>query len=360
MPSPRTSRILRRLLFILLLAGIGGGYAWWAKPWVEKPVLVTVETVAVRPASEVLAVNGQIVPGEHVDLGAPVAGQILEVPVREGDTIDAGAVLARLDDTIARAAVDQAEASLESARIDAAAAGSAYDRARALAGTVSAQALDSARFASEAAEARVRQLTAALAQARQQLSLYEVRAPIAGTVLSVNAEVGQVVGTMTALFSLGDLSAPLVETDVDEVYGARMKNGLAARAAPVGGMASLPATVSFVAPTVNTDTGGRTIRLSFDAPPADPLPSGLTMSVNIVVERFDEAITVPRAAIRDLDGAPFVMVVKDGRATPVPISVRHWPSERLIVTEGLVAGDFVITEPQDIAEGALVALGGGA
>lgn len=355
--SRSRKRLLRRLLFLLVLAGAGSAYAWWARPWEPRPMTVSVETVAAGPAREVLAVNGQIVPQDEVDLGAPVSGQVLEVLAHEGDTVARGQLLARLDDTIARAAMDQAEASLESARIEAQAAETAYDRARALAGTVSAQSLDSAKFASEAAAARVRQLTAALDQAQRQLALYRIVAPIDGTVLAVNAELGQVVGTASVLFTIGNLSAPEVETDVDEVYGARMTPGLAARVAPVGSQDAAPATVSFVAPTVNPDTGGRTIRLSFQKLPEILLPRGLTMSVNIEVETFDQAITAPRAAIRDLDGAPFVLLAEGGTARKVPVTVRNWPADRLVVTDGLAPGDRLIVNPQTVNAGDLVAVG---
>lgn len=337
-----------------MLIGALAGYAWWAQPWEAKAQPVTVEIVSQRPAREVLAVNGQIVPEDEVALGAAVSGQLREVIVKAGDRVAEGDVLARLDDTIARAALDQAEASLESARIEAASARTSYERAVALAGTVAAQTRDSAKFAAEAADARVRQLTAALDQARRQLALYEITAPITGTVLTVNAELGQMVGASSVLFTVGDLSAPLVETDVDEVYGARMTPGLAARVAPAGSREALPATVTFVAPVVDPDTGGRTLRLSFDTPPDRLLPRGLTMSVNIVVETFDAAITAPRAAILDLDGDPHVLLDVDGVARETPVKVRHWPAERLIVTEGLAPGDRLITTPWGVTPGARV------
>lgn len=337
-----------------MLIGALAGYAWWARPWEAKVQPVTVEIVSQGPAREVLAVNGQIVPEDEVALGAAVSGQLREVIVKAGDRVAEGDVLARLDDTIARAALDQAEASLESARIEAASARTSYERAVALAGTVSAQTRDSAKFAAEAADARVRQLTAALDQARRQLALYEITAPITGTVLTVNAELGQMVGASSVLFTLGDLSAPLVETDVDEVYGARMTPGLAARVAPAGSREALPATVTFVAPVVDPDTGGRTLRLSFDTAPDRLLPRGLTMSVNIVVETFDAAITAPRAAILDLDGDPHVLLDADGVARETPVKVRHWPAERLIVTEGLSPGDRLITTPWGVTPGARV------
>ena len=78
------------------------------------------------------------------------------------------------------------------------------------------------------------------------------------------------------------------------------------------------------------------------------------MSVNIVVDTFDSAITVPRAAIIDLDGDPHVLLDKDGTATETPVTVRRWPSERLVVTEGLSEGDKLITKPQNVSAGDLV------
>jgi hypothetical protein len=78
------------------------------------------------------------------------------------------------------------------------------------------------------------------------------------------------------------------------------------------------------------------------------------MSVNIVVDSFDEAITLPRTAIRDLSGSPYVMLDDAGIARKAPVQVRIWPSDRLIVTEGLAAGDRVITDPQDVVEGVAV------
>jgi len=200
----------------------------------------------------------------------------------------------------------------------------------------------------------VRQLTAALDQARRQLALYEITAPIDGTVLTATAELGQMVGASSVLFAVGNLSAPLVETDVDEVYGARMTPGLSARVAPAGSQDAMAATVTFVSPIVGPDTGGRTLRLGFETPPERLLPRGLTMSVNIVVETFDAAITAPRAAILDRDGDPYVLLDTGGVARKAPVDVRQWPAERPIVTDGLAPGDRLITNPRGVTPGARV------
>lgn len=356
MSSSRTARTLRRLLFIGLLVAAAGVYALWARPWAPKPASVVTETVTAGAVSEVLSVNGQIVPSQTADLAAPVAGQITEILVSEGDKVEKGQVLARLDDTIARAAADQAEAALEAARIGLKEASLARDRAKALGASISAQARDSAQFAYDKAEAQVTQLAAAHDQAVRQLAQYQVKAPIAGIVLAVDADAGQVVSTSNTLFSIGDMSPPLIETDVDEIYGSRIMVGQSARVAPVGSDAPIAATVSFVAPSVDTTTGGRTVRLSFDAAPAESLPSGQTMSVNIEVSHFDKGISVPRSALLDLSGAPYVYLDVGGKAEKQSVSVRAWPADRLIVTKGLTQGDALITNPHGLEPGMLVAV----
>ncbi|HEY8596503.1 MAG TPA: efflux RND transporter periplasmic adaptor subunit, partial [Devosiaceae bacterium] len=232
----------------------------------------------------------------------------------------------------------------------------ARDRAKALGASISAQARDSAQFAYDKAEAQVTQLAAAHDQAVRQLAQYRVTAPIAGIVLAVDADAGQVVSTSNTLFSIGDMSPPLVETDVDEIYGSRIMVGQSARVAPVGSDAPIAATVSFVAPSVDTTTGGRTVRLSFDAAPAESLPSGQTMSVNIEVSHFDKGISVPRSALLDLSGAPYVYLDVGGKAEKQSVSVRAWPADRLIVTKGLTQGDALITNPHGLEPGMLVAV----
>ncbi|HHC30248.1 MAG TPA: efflux RND transporter periplasmic adaptor subunit [Rhodobacterales bacterium] len=354
MTEPRSARRFSRFLFLaLVVAALAGGW-WWLTERKAQPTPVRAETLVAGPAAQVLAVNGQLMPGRTDKIGAPVLGQVTEVAIEEGDEIAKDQLLVRLDDTIARQAVTQAEATLGAARVDLEAKQRAWERAKALSDTVSTQTRENAEFAWRAAGSQVAQLEAALAQARQQFSLYRITSPSAGTVLAVDAEIGQVVGSSNVLVTVGDLSAPMVEADVDESYGVRLHPGLEARISPIGSEAQMDAHVDFVAPTVDPLTGSRVVRLTLDAPPEVQMPSGLTVSVNIVVERFDNVITVPRSAILDLDKAPQVMVIDRGRASMRAIKVRDWPSQRLIVREGLAAGDVLILAPQETAPGALV------
>lgn len=350
MREAEIGRHSRRMLGLGMIVVMAGALLWWQFGRSDPPS-VRVERVVSGPAAEILAVNGQLRPGRTDRIGAPVLGQVVAVMVEEGDEVAKGQLLLRLDDTIARQAVIQAEATLAAARVDAEAKQRAWERARALTDTISAQARENAEFAWRAAQANVAQLEAALAQARQQLDLYQVTSPSDGTVLSVEAKIGQVVGSSSVLVTVGNLRQPRVEADVDEVFGVRLRPGLKASVAPVGSDDAIPAHVEFVAPTVDPLTGGRLVRLRLDDEPEVPMPSGLTMSVNIVVEQFEDVIAIPGSAILDLDRAPRVMIVENGQASERSVTVRNWPSDRLIVSEGLAEGDLLILAPQDVQPG---------
>lgn len=344
----------RALLTALAVAVLAGG-GWWLRGHAARQVSVATEILAAGPAAEVLAVVGNLRAGRTDRLGAPVLGQVVEVQVEEGERVSKGQTLVRLDDTLARQAVNQAQAALDAARVNEQAKARALDRAKALTDAISRKALEDAEFAWRGAAARVSQSEAALAQARQQLSLYNVTSPSDGTVLSVDVEVGQVVGSASVLVTVGDLDHPQAEVEVDEAYGVRLRPGLEARISPVGAEVTMPAHVDFVAPRVDPLTGGRRIRLVLDGTAPMQLPAGLTVSVNIVVEQFDAAITVPRSAILGFDTQPHVIVVEDGRARRRDITLRDWPSARLIVSEGLNPGEIIVLEPQSILAGQPVA-----
>lgn len=356
--SPVVSRRRRRIFLpvVLVLAVVAaGGWAFVNRPWEPKPLVVVVETATAGPASRVLAVNGRIEPELSVNVSPTVGGQVKEVPVKDGDTVKAGAELARIDDTQQQSAVQQASAALDAAVNKLQQAKIDLERAKSLGDAISRKDLDSAQLALQTAQNSVDQLTAAKNQALSLLAAYNLTAPFDGTVLTRAVDPGQVVGTTTVLFTFADLTHLRAEASIDEIYSAEMKRGLKARLQPSGYTRTLEGEVSFVSPTVDTSTGGRLIRVAIDDKDGLNLPIGLTVTLNVVVDEEAEAITVPRTAIVTTPDGPAVYVIANGKAALKPIEYIDWPSERLIVTSGLTAGDVVITVPKGVSSGALVA-----
>jgi len=196
-------------------------------------------------------------------------------------------------------------------------------------------------------------MTALLEQAQIQFARFTIRAPIAGSVLVLTAEPGQTVVPTSVLMTIADLGDLVVETDVDESYATQIRLGQPAALQLAGQTEVRPGHVSFVSQRVDEATGGLAIELTSDTPLSAPI--GLTVTSNITVDDRAAAITVPRAAIvGEAADNRSVFVVSDGIARRQGVAVIDWPAARLIVTQGLAAGDVVIGDATGIVDGQAV------
>lgn len=334
----------------LLAVGLGG--VLYVQPWAASSPAVTVERVTLGPVTRVLAVNGRIAGVQSVDVRPQVGGILAEVLVAEGDVVKAAAALAQVDAAAQRAFVRQALAGLDAARVVREGAQVTYARTKSLEANVARVVLESAERAVQAAAQEVARMTALLDQAQIQLGKFMIRAPLAGTVLVLNAEPGQNVDLATVLMTIADLGQLVVETDVDEAYATQIQMGQAAALQLSGETVVREGHVSFVSQKVKEATGGLAVKLTPEA--ALTAPIGLTVTANITVDDRASAVTVPRAALLKDENGDAVLVVTDGIARRRAVAVIDWPAARLIVTEGLVASDVVIADATGIADGQAV------
>lgn len=347
-PVPRRSRRIWIWAVGIVLAA-GAGLGLFLQPWATGPVLVAVETAMLAPVTRVLAVNGRIEALRSVDVRAQVGGILAEVSVVEGDSVQSGGVVALIDSTAQQAALRQAVAGLDAALVAQEQAQATLERTRALGATVARTALENATSAAQTAAQEVARMTAMLDQADIQLGNFTIRAPMTGKVLSLNAEPGESIDPSTVLMTIADLAQLIVETDVDEAYATQIRSDMPAVLQLTGETVTREGRVSFVSQRVDAATGGLAVKLAFDTPVTAPV--GLTVTANIVIDRREAALTVPRTAVRTEDGGLAVLVLADGIARLRPVTVIDWPAARLIVTEGLVPGDVLILDATGIADG---------
>ncbi|MGN6683890.1 MAG: efflux RND transporter periplasmic adaptor subunit [Devosia sp.] len=340
---------------MLLLVGTGGVWALVNRPWEPQRTAVTVESITARPAARILAVNGRIAPHAQVEINSTVGGRVTFVSFNEGSEVSEGAPLVTIDDTQQRAALAQARSQLDAAQAQQKQAELDLDRATALGDSISRKTLDDARLAVETARNEVDRLDALLTQMQGLLDEYVVKAPFAGTVLSRGVDAGQVVSSSTPLALFADISSLLGEASVDELYASEVHRGLPAKARPAGHSQVIDGEVTYVSPRVDPTTGGRLVRVTLPGAGKLGLPVGMTVTLNIIVEQREDAITIPRSALTPTDG-PAVYVVEAGKAVLKPIQYIEWPSDRLIVTQGLSQGQTLIADSKEVtSEGALVA-----
>ncbi len=323
--------------------------ALYIQPWAEKPTVVVVEEVVPGPLTRLLAVNGKVAALHSVDVRSTVNGRLQAIIANVGDTVMQGDVLARIESAQQQAVVRQALAGLDAGLVALAQAEASVARDRALGANVSRAALEDAERAAQTAAQEVGRLTALFDQAQIALEYHTVTAPIAGTVVASEADVGQTVDPATVLFTLADLGQLIVETDVDEAYAVQIAVGQPVVLQIVGEAEMRTGKVSFVAPRVNEASGALAVKLAFDR--AITAPVGLTVTANITVDSQDAAISIPRAAVVSVGGEDSVFVLAGPVVQQRDVLVVPWPAARLMVSSGLAVGEKVIVDATGLVDG---------
>ena len=267
-----TTRPFHKLAFHLalalgLLAGSGCGRNGGGDAEREAELAPAVEALPARrgtlPLEERL--NGVVKADNQVAVQAEIEAPIVEVLARNGEAVERGQALVRLDgdelrDQLrqAEAAVRLAEATAQEARARVAEVEARVVRTRRLAAeqlvsqleleTQEAQ-LAAARAGAGRAAAQVEQARATVQERRSALDETVVRAPVAGRVGQRNAEVGMLAGPDDVLFLLGDLQDLIVEVPLTEKMLGRLRPGQPVRiGSPALGRETVAATLSRISP----------------------------------------------------------------------------------------------------------------
>jgi len=368
------------------LAGLGllvvvGAVLW--RQW-QGPVMPAYR-LETRPLVQTVIATGRVVTPTRVQVGSEITAVVLERRVQEGDVVAVGDVLVvlRADDLAARAreaqanlqqleraARPQAQAALREADAQLVQAARELQRRRELfdrqliaresleqaeqAEIVARAAADTARVQlarlalGDADEAVLRER---LAAAQAALARTEIRAGVAGTVLSRNAEPGDLVQPGKVLFEIARAGGTEILVPLDEKnLGAVALDQTAQCIADAYPNDVFMARVSLIAPKIDPLRGTVDVRLTVNPMPAF-LREDMTVSVNIEAARRDSALTIPNDALLvGSDRRATVLAVRSGRAERVPVQLGLRGLTLSEVVGGLAAGDIVLADPT-VAEG---------
>jgi HlyD family secretion protein len=252
--TPRVGRKShwKRNLFILLGAGlvvIVSGAIWFFRKH-DPPVIVQTDKVARRNLTEIVVANGKIQPVVEVTISPEVSGEIIELPVKEGQQVNKGQLLLKINPDIYLAALNQAKAGYQSAlatansaRANLEKAESDYHRNQQLyySNLVDESdyvgfkvARDMAQAQLESANDQVDVSKAAMDSAQDSLNKTTIKSPLDGTISKLNSQLGErVLGTVqnegTEIMVISDLSAMEARVDVGETDVVGIKPGQKAR-----------------------------------------------------------------------------------------------------------------------------------
>lgn len=317
------------LVSLIALAGVAG---WFL---MHRPRQVDVLRVVRGPATELVYATGFVEAEHPVAVSSRLTAPVESVLVEEGDRVTRGQPLVRLDASEQRALIEQARAEARARTL-------AEDRISALyaKGWVTKAAHDETLAA--AASAR-----ALLAAGEARLDQLTLRSGIDGIVLRREVEPGDLAMPGRTLLELGDPAQARVNATVDERDITRVLTGQRALLSSSAiGPEPIEGRVVEITPAGDPSQRAFRVRIAFDQ--AASLPFGLTLEVNILTTRRDNAVLAPASAVAD--GAAWV--VSDGRVTRRRVRTGIAGDEKIEILSGLAAGDFVVGDPPaDLAEG---------
>ncbi|MGO3181362.1 MAG: efflux RND transporter periplasmic adaptor subunit [Aequorivita sp.] len=386
------------LLLILLIGGKKAG--WFGKSGDSKEVEVS--EIQLIDITQTVAATGKIQPEIEVALSSEVSGEIIELPVKEGQTVEKGDLLVKINPDLIQAAVSQSQAGLQNVRAQLSQAEASeknaqlnYERNKSLfeKGVISKSEWDKsvtdydmAKANSKAAYYNVQSASANVKQSVDNLSRTTIYAPMSGTISKLSVELGErVVGTAqmagTEIVRVANLQKMEVEVDVNEndivkvnlgdsakvevdAYLKREFKGLVTAIAnsaesslTADQVTNFKVKVSILPESYKDLTEGKPESYS-------PFRPGMTATVDVITNKKKDIIGVPissivvktdttdskkpaTGAVSNANAEKFEAVyVKDGEEAKLRVVTTGIQDDSNIeITSGLKEGETVITGP---------------
>jgi HlyD family secretion protein len=376
------------LMIVVLFLVVAGAVAWGFLR--SKPV--EVRTALVRDAAggtggngarTVLNASGYVTARRQATVSSKVTGKVVEVLVEEGKRVEAGQILARVDDMNIKASLRLAEAQLSAAKfalhethVRLKEADLQLKRTADLAkSNIATQAdLDHAEAEAHSLKARLEKQHVDVTVAEREVAVWQqqlddtvIRAPFAGIVTSKNAQPGEMISPMSAggftrtgICTIVDMTSLEIEIDVSESYINRVEPGQ-----PVEAKLdaypdwTISCKVIAIIPTADRQKATVKVRVGFDKLDPRILPD---MAAKVAFRGSEtggaatsRAVTVPRAVVQSVDGRDVVFVVYNDRVERRAVTVSVSRDDEVVIASGLTAGErVIISAPKDLADGAAV------
>jgi HlyD family secretion protein len=403
------------VLGVLALAA-GGGVAYSINKKKNAGTEVRLEQVSRRDLVSAVTASGKIEPQTSVDISADITGRIIRIAVEEGDLVTKGQFLLQIDPAQYQAAVSRAEgvvsstqATLLQTRANRDQAERAWKRANELtklgpnliapaAAEEARTALDVAEATYQATRAQLDQSRASLREAKDNLAKTRLTSPIAGRVVRLAVEEGEVAvpGTFSRetglLLTIADLSVILAKVQVDETDVVRLTHNdsveVSIDAYPDSTFVGRVTRVSNSAKLTSTETASGSndravdfdVEITLETPPGDIRPD-LSCTARIVTDTRENTLSIPIIAltIRDHERVPNennpaldtmtrrrsgereeegVFLVRNGIASFRPVKVGIAGDEYFEVLDGLRGGETIVAGTyqaiRDLKDGAKV------
>lgn len=307
---------------------------------------VDVATVALQTLSRSLPLSGSMSPIVQATLKSKVGGEVELMPLREGQDVREGEVLARIDTRNLQAQYDRQLAAVERARADLDLATLNRDKNRTLLEKhyISQNTYEATESAHAGMVANVKLAEADARLAKINLEDAVVRAPFAGTIAKRHVQPGEKVSLDSTIVTLVDLRQMVLEAAVPAADIPAVAIGQPVRF-KVGGFGAREFVGEVQRINPITADGSRAITIYIAVPnPNNALKGGMFAQGALTLDKSEPVLAVPQRAVHEEAGAAYVYTLRDEKVvrTTVRVGATAPGSSLIEVREGLAAGDRVI------------------
>jgi HlyD family secretion protein len=373
-----------KIVFVVLIVVILG---WAAYAFATRKGSPEVKTFTVaEPAmggggsQVVLNASGYVTARRQATVSSKTTGQVIEVLFDEGQTVQVGQVLAKIDPSniktglehakallsVSRTAVEETQTQYEQAKRDLKRASDLFEH------KINTQAeLDKAQSDADVLKARLERQKAEIGVAEREVATWEqqlddtvIRAPFPGVIVSKSAQPGEIISPMSAgggftrtgIGTIVDMASLEIEVDVNENYINRVESGQ-----PVDAVLDaypdwhIPCKVIAIIPTADRQKATVKVRIGFDKLDKRILPD---MGVKVSFQQNANSpaqvsgITVPKSALRKDGEQDIVFVVADNKVERRAVRVGSTRGDEVSVLSNLKSGEKVVVEgPENLKDG---------
>ena len=369
------------LAALVMLAVLAAAFFLWRNRQ-DAALVRTVPATASTQAGPktVLNASGYVTARRQATVSSKVTGQIIEVLVEEGQKVQAGQIVARIDPANINTSLKLAEAQLEVSRVALHETQTQLEQARRELKRslelgrrqISSQSeMDKAQAEADTLQARLDRQRQEVAVADRQVGYWQqqledtvIRAPFAGIVVSKNAQPGEIISPMSAgggftrtgICTIVDMASLEIEVDVNENYINRVEPSQRTEAIlDAYSDWKIPCKVIAIIPTADRQKATVKVRLGFDKLDPRILPD---MGVKVSFQEAGEpplaarAATAPKAALRKEGGRDVIWIVREGRLERRAVKVGRTFDDQIEVLSDLAGGEAVVVEgPANLQDG---------
>jgi membrane fusion protein (multidrug efflux system) len=308
------------------------------------PVSVEIKVVQPELLLNTVSSTGSILANEKAEIRPEISGRIIKILFEEGAMVQKNKLLLKMNDSDLQAQLLRNEAQGVLLKND------EFQKSKLL----EIKAISQDEYDEAKSLYLVNQADKQLLQA--QIAKTEIYAPFSGKVGLRTVSVGNFIASNTLVATIQQLDPIKIEFDIPEKYSRFIKQGLGLEFTTDASDSTFSAKVYAVESAISTDT--RTLKVRAICPnPSNMLKPGAFARVNMILERFPEALKIPSEAVVTVLDGNSVFICKNGKAIEVPVTTGIRTDSEIQITKGISIGDsLIITGLLQVTNGAPVSI----